>query len=375
MGRGTADDDLVNHVREVRLERGLSQQELAERAGITRQAVNGIEMRRYTPNAAVALRLAQALDSHVEALFALPIAEPDRPVLTSGETLEPGERVALACVGDALVAHPLTGTRSIIEGFQPADALAADAASVRMLAPPDTPSKTAVLLGCDPSLTMLVSWVARSLPRGRLLWLHASSQSALDALPRGLAHIAGSHLPGGREANVAQARRSFGRNGGLVVTYASWEQGLIVAPRNPKGLRSAADLARTDVRIVNREPGSGSRKLLDELMARDGLAARDITGYTSAVPSHTAVARAVASGTADAGVGLEAVSRSFGLEFVPLAEVRFDLVIPAEHVSHHVVQAMLDVLQGARLRMDLAALPGYSTSATGNVVARVKAAA
>jgi molybdate-binding protein len=296
-------------------------------------------------------------------------------VLTGVEAIEAGERVALAKVGDSMVAHQLTGMRAIVEGFQPADALAAADGSVNMLAPADAPGKTAVLLGCDPSLTVLVSWVARSLPQGRLLWLHASSQSALDALPRGLAHVAGSHLPGdGPEANVAPARRALGRAGGLVVTYAAWEQGLIVAPGNPKGLRSAADLARPDVRIVNRELGSGSRKLLDELIAKDGAAAADIAGYTTVVPSHTAVARAVAGGTADAGMGLEAVARSFGLDFVPLTEVRFDLVVPAEHASHFVVEAMVDVLQGARLRMDLGALPGYSTSGTGNVVARIKAA-
>jgi molybdate-binding protein/DNA-binding XRE family transcriptional regulator len=377
MGRGATDDSLLNRVREVRLTRGLSQKQLADRAGITRQAVNGIEMRRYTPNASVALRLAQALDSRVEDLFFLPLIGRDRPVLTSGEAMEDGHRVALARVGDVLVAHPLTGMRSIVEGFQPADAIASsDGASVSMLAPPDAPGKTAVLLGCDPSLTVLVSWVARSLPRGRLLWLHASSQSALDALPRGLAHVAGSHLPGGGpEANVAPARRAFGREGGLVVTYAAWEQGLIVAPGNPKTLRSAADLARSGVRIVNREPGSGSRKLLDELMTRDRVAPADVPGYASVVPSHTAVARAVAAGTSDAGIGLEAVSRSFGLDFVPLTEVRFDLVIPHNHASHFVVQAMLEVLQGARLRMDLAALPGYGTSGTGNIVATIPAAA
>jgi DNA-binding XRE family transcriptional regulator len=264
-------------VREIRLARGLSQKELAGRAGITRQAVNAVEMRRYTPNAAVALRLAQALDAHVEDLFSLPFEAPDRPVRTTGEALVAGERVAVAQVGDVLVAHPLMGMSSIIEGFQPADAIAsADGASVKMLAPPDAPGKTAVLLGCDPSLTVLVSWVARSLPQGRLLWLHASSQSALDALPRGLAHVAGSHLPGDTEANVGPARRAVGRGGGLVVTYAAWEQGLIVAHGNPKALCSAADLARPGVRIVNREPGSGSRKLLDELMARDGLAPADV---------------------------------------------------------------------------------------------------
>ena len=375
MGRGAADGELVNRVRETRLSRGLSQRQLAERAGITRQAVNAVELSRYTPNAAVALRLARAMDSRVEDLFSLPISRRDDPVLTSGESMEVGDRVALARIGDVLVAHPLTGTRAIIEGFQPADALAgADGASVSMLAPPDAPARTAILLGCDPSLTVLTSWVARRLPEARLLWLHASSQSALDALPRGLAHIAGSHLPGDAEANVAPARRAVGREGGIVVTYAAWEQGLMIAPGNPKELRKAGDLAHQSVRIVNRESGSGSRKLLDELMAREGLAARDVAGYSSVVPSHTAVARAVAAGTADAGMGLEAVSRSFGLDFVPLVEVRFDLVVPQRHAAHPVIQAMLEVLQGARLRRDLAALPGYSTSQTGNVVASIKAA-
>lgn len=376
MGRGTRDDALINRLREVRLSRGISQQELADRAGITRQAVNGIEMRRYTPNATVALRLARVLDSRVEDLFCLPVSTHEQPIRTSGESLDPGERVAVARIGDALVAHALTGMRSIVEGFQPADALAAEGDSVRMLAPPDAPDRTAVLLGCDPSLTVLVSWVARRLHQGRLLWLHASSQSALDALPRRLAHVAGTHLPGdGKEANVAQARRAFGRAGGLVVTYASWQQGLVVARGNPKALSSVVDLGRREVRIVNRERGSGSRNLLDELLARDSMSPADIAGYGAVVPSHTAVARAVAAGTADAGIGLEAVSRPFGLDFVPLKEVRFDLVIPDEHTSQPVVQAMLDVLSGASLRVDLAGLPGYSTSGTGNVVARIKAAA
>ena len=188
MGRGSHSGEIVNQLREARLAHGLSQHELAERAGVTRQAVNGIEMHRYMPNAAVALRLAQALDCRVEDLFHLPAVSREHPVLIGAEALEAGERVALARISGALVAHPLAGMRAIVEGFQPADAVAApDGASVRMLAPEDAPGKTAVLLGCDPSLTVLVSWVARSSPNGRLLWLHAASQSALDALPRGLA--------------------------------------------------------------------------------------------------------------------------------------------------------------------------------------------
>jgi DNA-binding XRE family transcriptional regulator len=214
MGRSATDDSLLNSVREVRLARGLSQKELAGRAGITRQGVNAIEMRRYTPNAAVALRLAQALDTHVEDLFSLPVSAPQRQVLNSGETMDAGERVAISQVGDAWSPIPhwhARDRRRVPAGRRLA---ASDGTSVTMLAPPDAPAKTAVLLGCDPSLTVLVSWVARSLTQGRLLWLHASSQSALDALPRGLAHVADHtsramgprqtwRLPGGRWGETA----------------------------------------------------------------------------------------------------------------------------------------------------------------------------
>jgi molybdate-binding protein len=188
-------------------------------------------------------------------------------------------------------------------------------------------------------------------------------------------HVAGTHLPAGRaEYNITQARRTLARNGGLVVTYASWEQGLVVAAGNPKRIRSAADLVQPGVRIVNREDGSGARKLLDSILQHARVPTAKARGHDVIVPSHIAVARAVAAGSADAGIALRAAAHAFGLGFVPLAEVRFDLVIRAAHVEHPAVRVMLDVLTSRTFRRDLAALPGYDVSRTGSTVMRLKAA-
>jgi putative molybdopterin biosynthesis protein len=162
--------------------------------------------------------------------------------------------------------------------------------------------------------------------------------------------------------------------GGIVVTYAAWQQGFIVANGNPHGIRQMEDLAQPRLRFINREPGAGSRKLADQLLREAGLPAASVPGYETQSPSHTAVARAVAAGLADAGIGLELVADAFGLGFVPLAEVRFDLVIPAAHVAHPTVQVMLDVLQSRGLRSDLGALPGYDVGRTGTTALQQQAA-
>jgi molybdate-binding protein/DNA-binding XRE family transcriptional regulator len=370
---------LENHLRDLRTARGLTQQQLASRAGITRQAVKAIEGSQYTPNTSVALRLASALECAVESIFRLEVELPEVEAMTAGERLDPGERLAVARVGQRVVGYPLTGSRAICEALTPANGIAAEEAGrIRLLAEPDTLDQTAFLLGCDPSLSLLsdrISNRAAGRPAARLVWMLAASQSALDALPAGTAHVAGSHFPAAdTDENVAGARRALSPGGGIVVTYAAWEQGFIVPAGNPAGIRHAEDLARKDVRLINRESGAGSRRLLDKMLADAGIPATAVQGYSSTVQSHTAVARAVASGIANAGIGLELAARAFGLDFVPVSEVRFDLVIPAVHVGHPAVQAMLDVLQSRSLREDLAALPGYETRNTGDTILKQRAA-
>jgi molybdate-binding protein len=141
----------------------------------------------------------------------------------------------------------------------------------------------------------------------------------------------------------------------------------VVARGNPKGIRSAADLARDDVRLVNREAGSGSRALLDALLANAGVPPSAVAGYQGTVRSHFEVACVVASGGADAGISLAAAAETYGLDFIPLAEVRFDFVIPRDHAEHPAVALLLEALQTRALRDELRALPGYDVDKMGAV--------
>jgi putative molybdopterin biosynthesis protein len=360
-------------LRELRLAAELTQGQLAERVGVSRQTVNSIEGGRFVPGTDVALRMAEALDCRVEDIFR--IGGADRTVAADvQEAGGAGDRVVVGRVGTRIIGHPLRGTRLSPDGFAAADGIAASKREVSLLIDQRQLDRTALIAGCDPSLSVLATFVTRKALEHRLTWLHAPSEEALRELTGGTVHVAGTHLPDRGDYNVSQARRTLARNGGLVVTYASWEQGFVVAAGNPKRIRGVPDLLRPGLRIVNREAGSGARKLLDSMLLQAHVPSPKVRGYDVIVPGHLAVARAVAAGSADSGITMRAAAHAFGLGFVPLAEVRFDLVIPAAHVEHPTVRVMLDVLQSRALRTDLAALPGYEVSHTGSTVMRLEAA-
>jgi molybdate-binding protein len=223
---------------------------------------------------------------------------------------------------------------------------------------------------------MLTSLVSRRSRVGRLVWLPGSSHEALNALASSTVHVAGIHLRDARtgDCNLGPAASAL-RDGGVVVAYASWEQGFVVARGNAKNLTSTEGLTKPGVRFVNREQGAGSRTLIDQMLRDADVPHSRVNGYADVARSHIAVGRAVAGGLADVGVGLRAVAHPLGLDFVPLVDVNFDLLIPNEHLAHPAIEALLDVLQTGALRAELAALPGYDCSQTGSVRARYGAAA
>lgn len=359
-------------IRDIRQSRGLSQVQLAAAIGLTRQAMGAIESGRYVPNTAVALRLARILACRVEELWIDTTPATTVPVAVVGEA-EAGARLALAQVRGRVIAYPLSGERVIEEGFAPADGrlVAGDAPSARLHDQGGDIAAGAVLLGCDPAFRLLCAHLGRA--GRRLAWRSAASSAALTALARGEAHLAGTHLTSldGAEADLAPAREALRATGGDIVAFARWEQGLMLAPGNPHDLRGVADLADPRVRIVNREVGSGSRRLLDDLLARAGVPSGSLRGYERLARSHLDAARTVAAGDADAAIGLRAAAHACGLAFVPLIQVRCDLAVPADLAGHSVVAAALDALQSAALRADLASLPGYETADTGRVIASV----
>lgn len=373
-----------NQLRGKRLSVGLTQQELAKQAGLTRQAVVAIEAGQYVPNTLVALRLARSLGCSVEELFHLPDELPrvEAELLTRSPdvSLDPSEhpaRVQVGRVGERLLARSLVGDTG---PFTPADGLIVSGSrvggriNIDLLVDPRLIENTAIVMGCDPALTLLGAHLTRRYPSLRLIWIQGGSRAALQALARGEAHAAGTHLwdPVESEYNLPYIRRELAGQELIVVTLSQWQQGLIVRKGNPKGIAGFADLLRPDITIANREAGSGSRTLLDLRLTEVGAAPEQVRGYSRELPSHLAVAEAVASGAADAGPGILAIARSLGLGFVPLQEERYDLVIPVAYLNTPPLQALLEIAVSPALRAEVEALGGYDHSKAGTIAAEFR---
>jgi putative molybdopterin biosynthesis protein len=197
------------------------------------------------------------------------------------------------------------------------------------------------------------------------------SVDAIGALNEGRCVMAGFHTPPS-PATGTLAQRTYqpllqpGKH--KLIGFARRSQGLIVASGNPLSLSSLADLKRSGARFVNRALGTGTRLLLDQLLEQAALQAADLTGYGETEPSHSAVAQAIASGAADAGLGIEAAARSRGLDFVPLVQEDYYLVCLKDALEQPPVQALLAVLRDADWQRALSALPGYVPSQCGEVL-------
>jgi molybdate-binding protein/DNA-binding transcriptional regulator YhcF (GntR family) len=207
--------------------------------------------------------------------------------------------------------------------------------------------------GADPGLALSVSYVG--------------SLDGLLALLHGEALLAGAHIldQASGEYNLPVLQRLFVGQPLRVVTLAEREQGLIVDPGNPLGIGGLEDLARPGVRFSNRQLGSGTRTLLDYHLRRAQVDPHSIAGYGTSAPTHMAVAAAVAEGRADAGLGLVAAARAYGLEFVPLARERYDLVMPEEARDCAQVGMLLGIIARPEFRAMVRELGGYDTSHTG----------
>ncbi|MFZ5824426.1 MAG: substrate-binding domain-containing protein [Bacillota bacterium] len=377
------DAPLRNNLREIRTRLGLSQQELADQVSVTRQAISAIEAGQSAPSTTIALRLVRALGCRLEDLFWL---DEPAPVLEAvpAQSFPVGEpaRLALARVGGRWVAHPLSGEQAFRTELLPADGEGlleaevchgASSLQVRLLDEPENLANTVAVAGCTPALSLWARAAERWHPGLRVHWTFANSTAALEALARGEIHAAGSHLydEATGEHNAPIARRLLPGRRLVLVNLAIWEEGLLVRQGNPKGLRRGADLAQCGVRLVNREPGAGARQLLERTLVREGVDPRAVAGFERIAHSHVEVAQAVAAGEADAGVSAASVASAYGLGFVPLHQVRYDMVIPREYLEEVPVRQWLSSLNHRWVRSQLEALGGYDTSLTGEVVAAI----
>lgn len=354
-------------LRLARQARGLSQQQLAGMAGVSRQALSAVEAGHSDPSLRVALALANALGVTVEDLFGPAAPRPPVPASPLAPLGPPGSRVALAPMGDSFVAHPLLGDAAASAGFSPAGGLVAGPG---MVEPAGPPRPAVVVAGCDPALPLLATPLARLDPPVGFTWWACGSAEALRLAAAGLVHVAGAHLRGrGGEYNTGPAREWLKRQRAEVVGFTSWREGLVLRPDLADSVTSLADVAGQSLRLVNREEGSEARRVLDREAARLGVAVRSLAGYASRASGHLQVAAAVAAGLADAGVASEPAALAYSLAFLPLAAERFDLVIPAGQAGSREVQALRKVLASPWLLTQLASLPGYDVNRCGEHIA------
>ena len=372
-------------LRLARQARGFSQQQLAGMAGVSRQAVSAVEAGHSDPSLRVAFALAQALGMTVEEVFgpadlappvaAIPVAPPEGP----------GGRVLLAPVGDRLVALPLRGDAAAGMGFVaaggqaalpatalpaaalPATEAAGPAAGTIAVRPIGPPRPTLVVAGCDPALPLLAPPLALLDPPVAFAWWPCGSGEALRLAAAGLVHAAGVHLrdaDGGYNATAA----SYLPGGAEVVGFTAWREGLVLRPELAPVITGVDSLVKDGRRVVNREAGAEARRLLDRELNRLGIDRAEFPGYDTRAGGHLQVASAVAARLADAGVASEPVARVYGLDFVPLADERFDLVLPGAHLGSREVQGLLKVLASPWLLAQLASLPGYDLASCGDRV-------
>lgn len=289
-------------------------------------------------------------------------------------------RVAVGRVGERLLAAPLARGAGVITSLVRADGIAllpsgsqglpAGAnVEVRLYRSPDEIEKTIFAIGSHDITLDILSQFLASYDR-RLSSANVGSLGGLVALRRQEAHLAGSHLldPQSGEYNLSYIEQYLPGVPVTVIALVGRQQGLLVPKGNPKNVRSLSDLTRQDISFVNRQRGAGTRVLLDYHLVLLDISSDSIRGYQEAEYTHLAVAAAVASGKADCGLGIAAAAQALDLEFVPLFEERYDLVVPQEYFQSPLLRPVFEVLQSPAFRQAVQALPGYDISPMGKII-------
>ncbi|ADG81625.1 molybdopterin biosynthesis protein [Thermincola potens] len=291
-------------------------------------------------------------------------------------------RVKLGQVGDRIVATPMSRGAGIIMSLVRADGLlqvpkltegleAGAEVEVELFRTKEEIRNTVVAVGShDISLDILGNLLKERFPRLSLSSAHVGSLGGLMAIKRGECHIAGMHMLDEQtgEYNLPYIERLLKNQQVTVINLMYRQQGFIVARGNPKQIKGIEDLVRNDVRFINRQRGAGTRILLDYYLKQKGIDPELIAGYDREEYTHMAVAVAVASGTVDTGLGILAAAHALDLDFVPLTEERYDLVIPAEFWHTDLINALMEIIRSDKFKVRVAGLGGYDMRDTGKVL-------
>jgi putative molybdopterin biosynthesis protein len=333
---------------------------------------------------------ALTIDIFVEPLLAQWLGRRPLELPTESATLTrkivspPGDddfvRVAVGKIGDKLLAAPLSRGAGVITSLVQADGLAliprgtqgieaGETVQVRMYRSRREIEKTIFCIGShDLTLDLMSQFLAED--DRRLASANVGSQGGLIALRRGEAHLAGSHLldPQTGEYNISYIRQYLPDIPVRLVALVGREQGLLVKRGNPKRVNGLSDLRRSEVRFVNRQRGAGTRVLLDYHLNLMTIPPESIVWYSQEEYTHLAVAAAVASGRADCGLGIAAAAQALDLDFVPLFQERYDLVIPKQFADSDLLAPLFGLLADGRFRQAVSQLTGYDVSVMGTII-------
>jgi len=246
--------------------------------------------------------------------------------------------------------------------------------------PPSFPSSASpldeglIICGQDMTLDILTRHLERRFPHTRFLRQNIGSIDGLMALYRGTANVVTAHLwdSDTNDYNTPYVRRMLPGHRALIINMVYRVEGFYVAKGNPKKILTWADLARSDLRFVNRERGSGARVLLDEHLRIEEIAHQYINGYGNEEMSHTAVASKIARGEADVGLGIEKAAQQVNnIDFVPLQIERYDLVVRKEDIDKPYFQALMSILQSVAFRNEVLGIGSYDVTRMGEIMAEV----
>ena len=304
-----------------------------------------------------------------------------RPVV-SGLKYEEFVRVRMGYVGDRLMASPLSRGSGVVSSFMKADGIlevpqgtegyeAGSEVQVRLLSRPEKLKNTLVVIGShDPLLDELADMMHRNDQDVFMSSAHVGSMGGIMALRRGEAHAAGCHLLDTEtgEYNLAFMKKYFPNGGIRLIRCVGRQQGLMLQKGNPLGIEKFADIAKEGVRYVNRQKGSGTRILTDYLCKKEGLDTGLIYGYDREELTHTSVAAQIATGSADAGMGIYSSAQLYDLDFLPVCIEEYDLIIPDRAWNTPMVQQMLATLKSEAFKEKLMALGGYTVENPGEVI-------
>jgi molybdate-binding protein/DNA-binding XRE family transcriptional regulator len=342
---------LTNRLKSHRLGREWSQVELARRAGISRTAVSAIELNRLVPSVAAALALAQALDCSVEDLFGQSKAHSLGDATWAWPPRPSSCRFWHATIGGRTLLYPVETTAA---GVVEHDGVYAD--GVVRIRSRCSPEQTLMMACCDPAAALLASEFHRRTDL-RIIILPRSSQQALALLGTGLVHVAGVHLSTIEAPNTNEraVRDQLGR-GFRLLQVSRWQEGIVVS--SSSGIRTVQAALRSKLRWVGREPGSGARLCLDELLGHRPPPRR-------LALDHRGVAEAVRNGWGDAGVCLQLVGEEAGLQFLSAREEIYEVCFACEVENDPRIRALKDTVRFSSYRKLLEDLPGYDPSECG----------